>query len=144
VALASFFLKFHFLEEGIEPLVVTLPEFAIAFEPAGGFGERFWREAAGAALAVAGAGNEAGAFENAKVFRNSGLAHGKRFCEFEDAGFAAGEAREDGAACGIGESGEGGVEAFRLRHCITYRLYNHEVIYKGRSCQAKFCVSLKS
>ena len=128
MALASFFLEFHFVEKGIEALEIALPEFAVAFEPAGGFRERFWSEAARATLSVATAGNEAGAFEDEKVFRNGGLAHGKRFCEFEDAGFAAGEAREDGAAGGVGESGEGGVEAVGLRHYITQRLYNQMVI----------------
>lgn len=128
MARASFFLEFHFVEKGVEALEIALPEFAVALEPASGFGERFWREAAGTALAVAAAGNESGALENAKVFGDGGLAHGKRFCEFEDAGFAAGKAGQDGAAGGIGEGGEGGVEAIRLRHCITCRLYNQMVI----------------
>jgi hypothetical protein len=122
---------FHLLEDSVEAEEVGFPKLSVVFEPLIGFGERFGRETAGAALAVAAAGDEAGVFEDAKVFGNGGLAHREGFCQFEDARFSTGETSQDGATGGVGECGEDGVEAaglIGLHYCITLRLYNHMVI----------------
>ena len=116
------------VEKGIETLEIGFPELTIALKPDVGFGKRLGCEAAGTALAIAAAGDEASAFENDEMFGNGWLAHGEGFCEFKDGGLAAGEASQDGAACGIGEGGEDGVESGCLRHFITRRLYNRMVI----------------
>ena len=70
-------------------------------------------------MCVAAPRDKSGAFEYLEMLGNGGLAHGKRLGQFVDRGFAGGEAGKDGAARGIGESGEGGVEM-----CITTRLHN--------------------
>lgn len=122
---------FHLFENGIQGEEIGFPEFAVVLEPLVGFGEGLGRETARAALAVAAARDEAGTFENAKMFGDGGLAHGEGLCEFEDAGFATGETSENGAASGVGESSEDSVESvgsIGLRHCITHRLYNRIVI----------------
>jgi len=100
-------------------LEIGFPQFAIALEPSVGFGEGLGREAARAALTVAPARDESGAFENDEMFGNGWLAHGKGPCEFKDGGLTAREAGKDGAARGIGECGEYGIESDSLRHCIT-------------------------
>jgi hypothetical protein len=49
-------------------------------------------------------------FEDAQVFGNGRQRDVKRFRQFRDGGFALGQARQDGAARGIGECAKGGVE----------------------------------
>jgi hypothetical protein len=120
------------VEKGVEALEVGGPDAAVFFEPVGGFDERLGLEAAGAALGVLAAGDEAGAFEDFEVLGDGRLGHGERLGEFVDGGLAGGEAGEDGAASGVGEGGEGGVEALGRGHCITLRFYNHMVIYRAR------------
>jgi hypothetical protein len=124
-------IELHLFEKGVQALEVGGPEAAVFFEPLGGFGERFRFEAAGAALRVLTAGDETGTFEDFEVFGDGGLGHGEGLCEFVDRGFARGEAGEDGATSGVGESGESGVEAVGGGHCITRELYNHLVIYNA-------------
>ena len=53
---------------------------------------------------------EPGGFKHAEVLGDGGERDAERFGQFGDHGFAAREAREDGAAGGIGEGREGGVE----------------------------------
>lgn len=62
---------------------------------------------------------QAGGFQDAQMLRNGGERHAERFGEIGDFGFAESEASEDGAAGGIGEGGEGGIEAGRI--------FNHTV-----------------
>ncbi|GAC1633608.1 MAG: hypothetical protein NVS9B14_08600 [Candidatus Acidiferrum sp.] len=131
-------LKFHLLEKSIETLEVGFPELAITLDPTGGFGERLRREAAGAALAVASARDETGAFEDEKMLRNGWLAHGKGPGEFKDTGFAAGESGKNRAARWIGESGECGVETVSSSHCITRKFYNQMVIYRREAVKNYF------
>jgi hypothetical protein len=117
------------VENGVEALEVGGPDAAVFFEPFGSFDERLGFEAAGAALGVLAAGDEAGAFEDFEVLGDGGLGHGEGLGEFVDGSLAGGEAGEDGAASGVGEGGESGVEAVGGGHCITLKLYNHLVIY---------------
>ena len=60
--------------------------------------------------AIDGAGQQAGGFEDAKMFGNGGERDLKRFGELRDGGLATGQAGQDGAAGGVGEGTEGGVE----------------------------------
>ena len=62
---------------------------------------------------------EAGALEHADVLRDGGERHGESRGELSDGAVAGGEAREDVAAGGVGEGGEGGVEgAVRVNHLV--------------------------
>jgi hypothetical protein len=127
---AILFPGLEFFEDRVEPLEPSFPKFAIAFEPAGGLCERLTLDAARAALGVNATGDEAGAFEDAKMLGNGGLGHVEGLGEFVDGSFAKGsEASEDGASGGVGEGGEGGVEALGSGHCITLRFHNLMVIY---------------
>jgi hypothetical protein len=56
------------------------------------------------------------------VLRNGGEGNIKRAGEFLDGGFSFGEAGEDGAARGVGESAEGEIEG-------GGRIVNHTVYY---------------
>jgi hypothetical protein len=53
---------------------------------------------------------QAGGFQDAEMLGNGGKGNGKRCGEFGDRSFTAREAGQNGAANGIGESAEGGVE----------------------------------
>jgi hypothetical protein len=102
---------FHLVEKGVEALEVACPNFAVFFEPFGGLDKRLGFEAAGAALSVSAAGDEAGALKNFEVLGNGGLGHGKRLGQLHDRCFAGGEARKDRPPSWIGEGSEGGIEA---------------------------------
>ena len=65
--------------------------------------------------------HEAGAFENAEVFRHSGEGEGKRPGEIADGGSPRGETTEDGAASGIGE---------RVKDAVQI-MFNHVVERTG-------------
>jgi len=110
---------FEFLQKAVEPIEGGLPEFAVLFEPLTGFGEWGGGEAAGAALGVAVAGDEAGALEDFEVLGDGGLGHGEWLGQLVHRGFSQGEAGEDGAASGVGEGGERGVEALVSADFIT-------------------------
>ena len=53
---------------------------------------------------------KAGGLENTEMLGDGGERKGERFGNLGDGGFTLREAGEDGAAGGIGEGGEGGVE----------------------------------
>jgi hypothetical protein len=121
--------ELELLEQGVEALVVGFPDAAVLFEPLRSICEGLSFEAARAALGVAAARDEAGALEDFEVLGDGGLGHLERLDQLVDGGIAGGEACEDGAASGIGEGGESGVESIGRGHCITFGLYNHLVIY---------------
>ena len=98
------------LEEIVEAEEGLFPELAIALEPLRRLGQRLGFEAARAALRVGGVGDEAGALEHLEMLGDGGLAHGERLRELGHRRVAGREAGEDGAARGIGEGGEGGIE----------------------------------
>ncbi len=74
------------------------------------------------------------------MFRDGRLAHGERFGDFRDGGFAGGKPQEDGAARGICKGGKGGVQLAGGIHSITIRFYNHLVIYNPRLIVNSFFV----
>jgi hypothetical protein len=63
---------------------------------------------------------QARGFEHAKMFGDSWEGKGEGLSEFGDGRLALGKAGEDGAAGGIGESGEGGVKRSAV-------IFNHSV-----------------
>jgi len=83
--------------------------------------------------AVDFADKKAGGFENTQMFRDRRQRHGKGRGQSLDGGFTPGEARQDGAAGGVGEGAEGGVELRR-------RIVNHTVYYSpvAPACQEVF------
>jgi hypothetical protein len=50
------------------------------------------------------------------MFRNRWLAHLERLGELRHCGLPRRQPRQDGAAGGVGQSGEGQIEAFRALH----------------------------
>ena len=114
-----FLAGFQFFEHFVEAREIGFPDAAVIFKPLGGFGEPARVDAAGAALGVAAAGDKAGTFEDAEVLGDGGLGHREGAGELVNGGFAGAETGEDGAAGGIGERGEGGVESLFVGHCIT-------------------------
>jgi hypothetical protein len=76
---------------------------------------------------------EAGGFENAKMLGDGGERKGERLGELGDRGFTLREAGENGAAGGVGECGESGVER-------GIGIVNHTVYYcrDAFACQANF------
>jgi len=81
------------------------------FDPGGGGFHGLGVEAAAVDAAIDFAAEQAGGFQDAEMFGDGGEGHVEGCGEGVDGGFALGEASEDGAACGVGESAEGGVEA---------------------------------
>jgi hypothetical protein len=71
---------------------------------------RLRSESAAVDAAVDFALEEAGGLEDAKVLGDGGKGEREGFGKLGDGGFTLREAGEDGAAGGIGEGGEGGVE----------------------------------
>lgn len=67
---------------------------------------------------------QASGFENTEMLGDGGKGEWERLGEFGDGGFALGEAGENGAACGIGECGEGCVERRGeiVNHMVKYGL----------------------
>src|SRR5690348_14472016 len=100
------------LEVTFEPVEAVAPEPAVEIEPFAGAFEAARVEAAAAVLAVALAADKRRRFKHAQVTRDRRLRDGKGLGEFADRGLALRQPREDGAAHGIGQSGEGGVELF--------------------------------
>ncbi len=84
-------------------------------------------EAAAVNAAVDFALEKAGGFENAQMLGDGGEGKREGLRKLGDRGFALGEARENGAAGGVGEGGEGGVERGR-------GIVNHTVYYCRGAC----------
>ena len=64
--------------------------------------------------------NQAGGFEDPKVFRNGGKGHGKGLRQRGDRGFASCEPGKDGPASGVGQGAKSGIEQ-------SSRIVNHMV-----------------
>jgi hypothetical protein len=98
------------LQKLFESVELRLPEDAVLRNPCGGAFHGVGVETAAMNAAIDFAAQQASGFKNAKMFGDGGERHLKRLGEFGDFGLALREASEDGAASGIGESAEGGVE----------------------------------
>src|SRR5262249_33501268 len=130
-----FLLGLQFIEQRIETQIVFFPERAIALEPFIRFSQGFRLQSAWTLLRFDAHGNQACAFEHFEVLGDRRLAHLERGGEFRNRGFAAGELGQDRATRGVGESGEGGVEALRGRH--VYNLVVMIAIWLWRWSQVR-------
>src|SRR5712691_2767884 len=104
-------LALQFLEVGTQLVEALLPVAPVVLDPVGDVLERIRLEPAGPPLRLAAALDQACALEDLEVLGDGGKAHVEGLRQFQDRGFARGEAREDRAPCGIGEGGKGGAEA---------------------------------
>ena len=108
------FLCGELLEVIIKTIEGFFPEFSVMLHPMGHLFEGLCLEAAGAPLGVFVAGDQAGAVEDLEVPGDGGERDVEGPGEVGNGGFTVGEPRENGAAGGVGEGGEG--EAERV-HC---------------------------
>ena len=104
-----FFCRGHGFEVGVEAVETFLPERPVLFHPIGDVFEFFAIELAGAPLRFARLGDEAGLFQDLEVLGDGREAHflEEGPGEVGDVGFALRQSRQDGAAGGVGECGEG-------------------------------------
>jgi hypothetical protein len=125
----------------IEAVEALHPERTVVVDPVGGVFEGAGLEAAGTPLGFAASSDEAGAFQDFEVFRDSGHGDGEGLGELGNGGFTGDEASENGAASGIGEGGEGGGELI-LHLYLTHRLntraeYACQVVMLGKVEEGK-------
>jgi len=97
-------------EETFEGIESAFPEAAVLDNPVFGLLEGSGRELAEARAADLFLRHKAGVLEDADVFHHGGEGHAMRAGEVGQGGFAKHEGSEDGAAGGVGESAEGGIE----------------------------------
>src|SRR6266480_5993779 len=128
----SWFLGFELLEQGIEALVVALPQPPVALQPFGRFPQPLGLEAARPSLRVAAARNQAGALQYLQVLGDRRLAHRERLGQLCHRRLTRRQASQDCPPGGIGEGREDGVETVRCLH-------NRKVIYMrtGRPSRAR-------
>jgi hypothetical protein len=98
------------LEEFGERIELGFPEGAVVVDPGSGSLHGLGVEAAAVDATIDFAAEQAGGFQDAEMLGDGGEGNGEGCGEGVDGGFALGKASEDGAAGGIGESAEGGVE----------------------------------
>src|SRR5579863_1836108 len=103
-------LALQLLQVVLEPIEALLPEDAILLQPVCRMLERMRFEPPWAELRITTATDQPSALEHFQVLRHGGEAHVERPGQLVDRSFAGNEAREDGAARGIRECGEGLIE----------------------------------
>src|SRR5256885_16710160 len=103
----SCFLGFELLEQGIEALVVALPQPPVALQPFGRFPQPLGLEAARPSLRVAAARNQAGALHDLQVLGDRRLAHPERLVDASQPLPARRPAVEDGPPGGMREGPPG-------------------------------------
>ena len=106
----------EFSKQRIEAPVVLFEYPAVAFDPVHGLRQSLRLQFARAPLRIDVRRDEAGALKHFQMFGNGWLAHLERLGEFRHCGLSRGQPRQDGAAGGVGQGGEGQVEAFRGLH----------------------------
>lgn len=94
----------------IESGKLIFPEHAVSGDPLFGIFQRFGGESALAGAAGLFLSDEAGVFEDAEMLHDCGERHAVGLGEFGDGGLAEHKCGEDGAAGGIADGAEGGVE----------------------------------
>ena len=99
---------------------MRLPKNAVLLDPRRGALHRLGGEAAAMDPSIHFALQQPGRFEDADVFGDGWEGNAEGLRQFGDHGFALGEAGQDGAARGIGESAEGGVQE-------SLGIFNHMV-----------------
>src|SRR5262245_51473551 len=115
-AVAMFLLLLHLLNVLFEAVEACIPETPIVFRPIDDLLQRRRCEAAGAALCVAGAGDEPCPFEDAEMFGDCGSAHLEWRAELLHGGVAVGQTGENRASGRIREGSERNAEFVGRRH----------------------------
>jgi len=105
-----FFRRWGLAKETFEGIESAFPEAAVLGNPVFGLLEGSGGELAEARAADLFLRDEAGVLKDADVFHHGGEGHAMRAGEVGQGGFAKHEGSEDGAAGGVGESAEGGIE----------------------------------
>jgi hypothetical protein len=100
----------EFVEQCIEALVVLFEDPAVTFDPIHGLSQPLRFQFAGAPLRIDAHRDEAGTLEHFQVPGNRGLAHLERLGKFRHGGLPLRQPRQDGAAGGVGQGGEGPIE----------------------------------
>lgn len=93
---------------------MRVPEYAVVLDPTGRLFHGLGSQGAPVHPAFHVPAKKAGGFEHAQVLGNGGEGDVERFCKLGNGRFAEGEAGEESAARGIGESRKGGVEMGRI------------------------------
>ena len=107
------------MEEAFQGIEGVLPEPAVLSNPILGGLQRRWRKLTEPRAADFFLREEAGLLEDADVLHHRGKGDAVRASEIGNGGFAQEERSEDGAASGVGERAEGGVEGARiLNHMV--------------------------
>src|SRR2546427_4754320 len=106
-----FVLALQLLEVAAQLVEALLPVAPVVLDPVGDVLERIGLQPARPPLRLAAALDQARALQHLEMFRNGGKADLEGLGQFQDRGFARGEAREDRPPRGIGEGGKGGAEA---------------------------------
>ena len=109
-------LRLEFLEQRIEAPVALFEDLAVAFDPVHGLLQSLRFQLAWAPLRIDVRRDEAGALEHLQVPGDRWLAHLERLGQFRHGGLPRGQPRQDGAARGVGQGGEGEVETVRSAH----------------------------
>src|SRR6266852_1869354 len=108
-----FLLFLHVAQIFVQTIEALRPEPLVVSDPIGDVLERRGRDPAGPPLRLAPACNQTGVFQHLEMPGDGGHAHREGRRQLCDRGLAGGQAREDGAASGVGESGEGGAQVVR-------------------------------
>ena len=93
-----------------QPVELMLPQAPIRLEPRGGVSHRAGHQADTAHPPVPPAAHEARTLEHAEVLADGRQRHGEWAGELAHRGLAPGQPRDDGAAGGVGEGPEDGIE----------------------------------
>jgi hypothetical protein len=109
--------RFEVLRQGFE---LQFPKRAVSLDPCGGVFHRLRGEPTTVDAAVDFTLEQTRGFQDAQVFRDRRQGNIKRLGEFGDHGLALSEPGQDGAAGGIGQRTEGGVQG-------CGRIVNHSV-----------------
>src|SRR5437667_3013290 len=104
-------LALQFLEVAVKLVEALLPVTPVVLDPVGDVLERIGLQPAGPPLCLAAALDQARALEDLEVLGHGRKADLEGLGQFQNRGFTRGQTREDRAARGVGESGEGGAEA---------------------------------
>ena len=106
-------------EEAFEGIESSFPEDAILGDPVFRGFEGSRSEPAEARPSDLFLGDQACVFEDAEMLNHRGKGHAVRPGKVGDGSFAEHEGGEDGAASGVGEGAEGGIEGLRiLNHMV--------------------------
>ena len=108
----------RFSEKTGERIELAVPEFAMPADPPLGYLESVGLDAAAPDPAGFPSHHEPGSFENPKVLEEGGKGHRMRGGKLGDGGVSADQPGERGAADGIGEGAEDGVEGAMVNHLV--------------------------